>query len=100
MLKEIDQYLLTHKSLAKSGEVTLASVMTRYLVHPSYLQEPTKNSMVQRRYDFLKAVLSMFGDVMVNLVDHEFSTFSNTHDPAVHVTGKNTSLLFSDGSCS
>ena len=95
MLAEIDQYLLAHKSLAKSGEVTLSSVMMRYLVHPSYLQEPTKNSMVQQRYDFLKAVLSMFGDVIVNLVDHEFSTFSNTHDPAVHVTGKNTSLLFS-----
>ena len=96
MLAEIDQYLLTHKSLAKSGEVTLSSVIMRYIVHPSYLQEPTKNSMVKRRYDFLKAVLSMFGDVMVNLIQHEFTTFSNTHDPATHVTGKNTSLIFSD----
>ena len=49
MLAKIDQYLLKHKSLAKSGQVTLSSVMMRYLVHPSYLQEPTKNSMVQRR---------------------------------------------------
>ena len=96
MLAEMDKYLLTHKSLAKSGEVTLSSVMMRYIVHPSYLQEPTKNSMVQRRYDYLKAVMSMFGDVMINLTEHEFSTYSNTHDPAVHVTSKNTSLLFSD----
>ena len=70
--------------------------MMRYLVHPSYLQEPTKNSMVKRRYEYLKSVLTMFGDVMVNLVEHEFSTFSNAHDPAVHVTGKNTGFLFSD----
>ena len=67
----------------------------RYIVHPSYLPEPTKNSVVDMI--FLKSVLSMFGDVMVNLIEHEFSTYSRTHDPAVHVTGKNTSLLFSDG---
>ena len=80
MLEEIYQYLLTHKSLAKSGEVTLSSVMMRYLVHPSYLQEPTKSSMVKRRYEYLKSVLTMFGDVMVNLVEHEFSTYSKMHD--------------------
>ena len=71
--------------------------MMRYIVHPSYLQEPTKNSMVKRRYDYLKSVLTMFGDVMVNLTEHEFTTFSNAHDPVTHVTGKNTGLLFSDG---
>ena len=37
MLAEMDQYLLTHKSLAKSGEVTLISVVIAMNVIPNII---------------------------------------------------------------
>ena len=96
MQKELKAYLLAHKTLNETGEVTYAQVMMRYLIHPSKLQVTPRPLVI---YDELKKVTYRVGQLLVQLIAHEFRTFSNAQAPLPithRATGKNTSLHFSD----
>ena len=98
MQKELKEYLLAHKTLNQTGEVTYAQVMMRYLIHPSKLQVTPRPLVIREVvYDELKKVTYRVGQLLVQLIAHEFRTFSNEQAPVPithHATGKNTSLHF------
>jgi hypothetical protein len=100
MQKELKAYLLAHKTLNETGEVTYAQVMMRYLIHPSKLQTSPRPLVIKDViYDELKKVTYRMGQLLVQLIAHEFRTFSNAQAPLPithRETGKNTSLHFSD----
>ena len=97
MQKELREYLLAHKTLNQTGEVTYAQVMLRYLIHPSKLQVTPRPLVI---YDELKKITFRMGQLLVQLIAHEFRTYSNKQEPLPithHATGKNSSNLhFSD----